>query len=271
MNFVNLIVIMLAITSASNCLVVFKAYRDPACVTLLKPSGLYLPVTDRAQGLDSYVKNLLYPTVVAPNIVGQFTIVNKNEVTFCQGSICKTWKVDDPTCVSTPMFAYGRFYNVDGPGMMLVERTSGQLNTWAPEYCNSATEFGWVVYLHYPLLNSTSPCPTTTEGAFWDGGSKLTYYKPGLLLWTKSQPCGTGPFPGEKCFGSGLGYCTINANCAIDHTSKPAAFTAGSYTLKVTTENRVDSTSLITTVPGSANKRVAAVGLTVIMLLFLAV
>ena len=255
----TIFIFVLFILGFVNTIIVFEPYTDNTCTNrfVIPGSGYlitYLPVTDYTQGIDGVIKNTFYNNV-APATVGKWFNLNSSHVTFKHtNGTFQTWNVvlqtDTNVCVTTPMYAYGRFYDIPRPVLISLKRTTGSGLTYEPDFCYSVDTEGWVVYgLTQPILNSTSSCPTLFSdiGIFWNGGSKISLYYPSRPTWgSKPQPCGpstlTDITPGTRCATTGLLYCVKNANCMLDHIQDPKLFPTGgllTYTVKIVTSNAV--------------------------------
>lgn len=238
---------ILTFVFACNSLVVFDGYTDNTCTTRLWGNfpRIFFPVTDRTQGVDYAVGDAFY-NGNPPAIVGQFTNISATSVTLCNGAKCENWSVttnNSVACDYTPCFGYGRFYNVPGPAVLMLARTSGSLSMWDPTTCSDPTPYGWVAY-YGEISPDTAPCKTIggTTQWYWNE-TKLTLFRPTSTPWSIAQPCGTSPYPGEKCFSSGMGYCTRNNDCNIDRPYVPNMFPftgAAATTVKVVNANTVD-------------------------------
>lgn len=254
--FSKFFILLATVVTLSYCLVAFEPFQNPACnLPMWNTPRIYFPITDRRQGIDSQVASVIYGGN-PPSTFGNWSVINSTTATLCSitGS-CQSWTVwpnltiAQSECVNVPPFGWGRFYNTGrSNGAIELRRTTGQGTFWEPSVCRNTISYQWVAYLHSPIDSSSAPCSNNTfvNQVFWDGGDKLTFYLAGGGEWTQPQPCGDAPYPGEKCFKDGRGYCTKNANCAIDHDNKPDQFPFSgpqSTTVKIVTENRVGSIS----------------------------
>lgn len=243
--------ILICLIVCARGLVVFEGYREPTCITPIWGSfpRLYFPVVDRPQGIDSQI-NIVFYGGTGPSIVGNFTDVNTSNVTFCPyvTGPCSTWNVvaksNTSVCVQTPMFGYGRFYNVPSPGALELYRTSGDLTVYKPSTCTDYLSYGWVAYLETNIAATpTSPCASVagTTQVFYDSDA-LSFFDPTLPAYTLPQPCGS-VVPGSHCASLGRLYCVNNTDCSLDHVYHPANFPwtgTGATTVKMVSANRVD-------------------------------
>ena len=260
-------------------LIVFEAYTTQFCSFKMwsGPERVVFPITDYAQGIPSQVKLHIYNNNPVPDTLGQWTNITSTQVTFryTNGTL-QSWavvlKTNTAVCDSTPMYGFGRFYEVPGPAMLVLQRTSGDFLALHPEYCNDKTAYGWIAYLMHPLLNTSSPCPSIPS-VYYDGGSELTFYQPGGATWTQAQPCGVTEYPGKKCATSGTAYCMKNENCMMNVANKPGVFPLGGtkvYTIKIVNENKVGGSipEQPTMLPSSASRNGLFFGMLLINMLF---
>ena len=246
MRAINIFMYFMIFIVSCNAIVVFEAYTTNSCTTRMgfpRPKTYY-PVTDLPQGVDFYVGNQIYGGN-PPATVGQFTDITSLSVTLCATpSSCQSWDVvtkgNISVCISTPCFGFGRFYNVPGPAVQMLERT-GSVTAYDPTTCTDPLPYGWVAY-YGEISPETAPCSSgsSLDTQWFVDGDKLTQYVPGTTLWSSAQPCGSPPYPGEKCFTQGTGYCMVNAKCSIDRTNAPTKFPFVSYgatSVKTATDN----------------------------------
>ena len=241
------------IAFASSSVVFFEAYTNQFCTFSMWNDRTFVPVTDRVQGIDSQVSLNIY-SGNPPATTGTWSVLNETTATLCNFGTCTSWPVYSPKntsqCDFVPCFGYGRFYTEPGPVSLELWRTTGQGTT---EDCR-ADQHQWVAY-GTQISDASAACATSGYQVFWDGGSKLSYFYPGVAPWTKTQPCGTAPFPGEKCASSGQLYCAVSADCSIDRANSPTRFPwFGFYstTVKAVSANRVGTPASSTTGPGSS-------------------
>jgi hypothetical protein len=239
--------LLFACIVVANSIVVFEAYGDALCTTRIWAPGSrrYLPITDRIQGIDSQVAAQIYGGN-PPASVGTWKSVTSAVATLCKAASCQSWNIpavrNATECRLVPSFGYGRFYNVPSPVAIELWRTTGQATT---PYCGDPAVYQWVAYAEL-VSADTDACATTGTQVFWDGKTKLSYFKAGASAWTGSQPCGSPPYPGSKCATGGQLYCSPNDNCAIDHVGSPKQFPwFGAYatTVKITTGNFVGNST----------------------------
>jgi hypothetical protein len=235
---------------AAATVVVFVPHSDTLCsFPLYVPERKFMPVFDREQGFDPTVTSTFY-SGNPPASAGNWTSITATSVTLCHAtSGCTSFPVwparNNSDCRFVSSFGYGHFYQHTGPAVLALFRTTGPTNEFTYTMCTNPSDYKWTAYAHTQIDNSTAPCTTSATDPqwYWDGGDKLVWFKRDFPVWTKTHPCGAAPYPGEKCFSAGTGYCMKNTNCAVDYMNAPATYpfaSAKSTTIKVVTENRVD-------------------------------
>lgn len=241
----------------ANAIVVFEGYTNEKCITEIYPSSRkFMPLKDRIVGLDPKVQTIYYSTTTTPpEGFGVFLETTDTQVVFNDMINKKniTWPVhlesNKTACHYTPMYGYGRFFNVSSPVMMT-------LINWNKPYdsvmCNVGIDilYPFVAY-STPVRNSNLACPTQAFGnvALWDGGSTFTFFDANAAAWLGTQVCKTGNFPGESCAKNGMVYCVYNRDCYTPPLPHPNTFPFNvptTYANKIVTTNEagVNSTGV---------------------------